>query len=823
MTMIRAANSIGTGSRNWRGLGLGSAMALVLALGACDRQSERVERAGEIYDGARRQIAEEVLGVEAARSALEAASPEGRAVAGRILSADEVLVSVASQESLFAVGAIVAKPIQLEEPMLAMAPAEPVVEEDASGLPVLAVDEAVAAEIAASIGEMPDEAAAGDNPDGLESAPAVTGRVRGLERLRTIELPEVEEIAAIETQEIEPLRKLGRVRTILKRDDGVEKGGDETAGDTPEEGTKPVRPVVGARPALPPLDPDVIREGALKRVEVAQEVRDLLSDETVAMAPALPPEEFFAQQRMAMRAQRMEVQQVAQSRMLDAMEEFGLSGTPMADASGVMVLQIGEDAVDPTQFTPERAPLRPDLPRFAKATREVDWGRDCESSGAKAAMKADQVLATNCMVLALEQTGEFEYVEKDFIFVQQFARKPKPTPPLGAVVMPNDPLVAKQWHLRPNGSGEGKSPGGSGFLDFWKTQGTQGSREVVVAVVDTGLQMSHPDINGSANLIQGYDFVSDPRMGNDGDGRDPDPNDPGDRCDLEDPFDQDSFHGTHVAGLVGAASTNNGKGIAGGAWNVSVVPVRAMGRCGGRLSDINEAIRWSAGIVPVVEADGTERWVEKPADIINLSLGLFERCPASLQDAIDTVTASGVIVVAAAGNARISTEFYAPGGCNNVISVAASDQRGVIAPYSNYGANVTLIAPGGDLTRDDDADGLPDGVLSTKLASNCTDPVTGAAMATCQYAYEQGTSMAAPNVSAALALLKARHPAKLPGELVDMLIAAVEPRTDLQCAGACTSYPGATPIPGQAGQCARPCGAGLLNLSRIGQAPGQPG
>ena len=110
----------------------------------------------------------------------------------------------------------------------------------------------------------------------------------------------------------------------------------------------------------------------------------------------------------------------------------------------------------------------------------------------------------------------------------------------------------------------------------------------------------------------------------------------------------------------------------------------------------------------------------------------------------------GVIVVSAAGNARVSTQFYAPGGCQNVITVAAGDARGQIAPYSNFGDNVTVIAPGGDLTRDDNGDGRPDGVLSTKAATNCYDPVTGEGVDTCFYAYEQGTSMAAPHVSAAL-------------------------------------------------------------------------
>jgi serine protease len=161
------------------------------------------------------------------------------------------------------------------------------------------------------------------------------------------------------------------------------------------------------------------------------------------------------------------------------------------------------------------------------------------------------------------------------------------------------------------------------------------------------------------------------------------------------------------------------------------------------------------------------------------------------------------------------TSFYAPAGCRNVLTVAASDARGQIAPYSNFGPEVALLAPGGDLTRDDNADGKPDGILSTKSASNCFDPVTGQGVETCFYAYEQGTSMAAPHVSAALALLKARDPSAGREEILATLKAALDPREDLQCAGPCSQYPGASAIEGSEGMCLRACGQGLLNLSRV--------
>jgi serine protease len=171
-------------------------------------------------------------------------------------------------------------------------------------------------------------------------------------------------------------------------------------------------------------------------------------------------------------------------------------------------------------------------------------------------------------------------------------RRPDLTAP--ALITPNDPLFGLQWHYKSQGTEAGQSAGGAGFVDFWTDQDSQGSSEVVVAVVDTGLQMDHPDIAGSANVVAGWDMVSDMDVANDGDSRDSDPNDPGDVCPARNVF-SNTYHGTHVAGIVGAGATNNADGIAGGAWNVKIVPVRALGKCGGKLSDINDAIRWAAG------------------------------------------------------------------------------------------------------------------------------------------------------------------------------------------------------------------------------------
>lgn len=499
------------------------------------------------------------------------------------------------------------------------------------------------------------------------------------------------------------------------------------------------------------------------------------------------------------------------------LEALGLSGVVTPSEGGQMRITIG---VNPTQYREGKLDLsKVNQMRALFAEQKGTAAAECATPDLEK-IKEDPVLATECVVKVLQDSGDYQYVEKDYIFTNQMLKKPTQPKPVTVISgAPNDPLFGLQWHFKDNGAANGQSAGGAGFSGFWSKAKDKGSRDVVVAVVDTGLQMNHPDIKGSPNLAPGFDMVSDPLMGNDGDGRDTDPNDPGDKCEPNDPKTSDTFHGTHVAGTIGVASTNNSAGVAGGNWDVTIVPVRALGRCGGKLSDINDAIRWAAGTVPGRGAGGVEIWNSNPADIINLSIGLFEPCPASMQAAINDATAAGAIVVAAAGNARVDVKYFAPGGCDNVISVAANDARGVLTPYSNYGAKVSIMAPGGDMSRDDDKDGRPDGVLSTKFSKNCIDPAKpGASVAQCYYSYENGTSMAAPHVSAALALLKAKYPSAVPSDLRSKLLSSSMPRTETQCSGKCSAYPGGTPIAGSPDMCFRPCGGKMLNLAN---APAQ--
>ena len=729
----------------------GTATAVgLILLAACDQQSERADRASGVVEAAIDQISGGEAGGER-RSAMKRASLVERALAGQIRS--EVEVDPETLRSRFAVGSIIAKPRELEM------------------VPLMAI----------------------------ESAPELV-----------MEAP----ISDIEVGEM-PTRDLGEAVIVGEELEIVNAPASDDPLMTVESG-EARRGIRVIRDNLPGLqgsdaDKDVVAEEGAVDPEADAPVIEEIQAPTRSIEARLPQ---IIQQRQEMKVARravlsersLTVQVDARTRMEEAMNKYGLVGEVELSRGGAMVIQL--DAVDPTQFSPEDA-AQAELPQMAYKLED-----GCPDTLDPQTIRRNAALATECVVQDLISSGEFEYVEKDFIFTNQFVRKPPETPTV-VFSAPDDPLWDLQWHFQNNGTEDGQSAGGAGFEDFWSRQTNQGSLDVVVAVVDTGLQLNHPDIVDSPNVAPGWDMVSDPRMGNDGDGRDSNPDDPGDLCDPSVPFAENSYHGTHVAGTIGAAATNNGAGVAGGAWNVTIVPVRALGKCGGRLSDINDAIRWAGGLVPAVDTDGSEVWNLNPADIINLSIGLFEYCPASLQDAIDAVTERGVTVVSAAGNARISTRFYAPGGCDNVISVAAGDARGQITPYSNYGDEVDVLAPGGDLTRDDNGDGRPDGVLSTKLSTDCYDPVTGDAVDNCYYAYEQGTSMAAPHVSAALALLQSKFPEKTGTDIQAMLLGALDARSPEQCAGDCSQYPGAVPIEGSDNLCMRPCGGGLLNLANI--------
>ncbi|MEW5681129.1 MAG: S8 family peptidase [Pseudomonadota bacterium] len=339
---------------------------------------------------------------------------------------------------------------------------------------------------------------------------------------------------------------------------------------------------------------------------------------------------------------------------------------------------------------------------------------------------------TQRMLELLAQDDEVERVEEDVM--------------LRATATPNDTQYSSQWHYY-------EATGGLRAPAAWDNATGQG---VVVAVLDTGYR-PHADLN--ANILPGYDMISDSFVGNDGNGRDSDARDAGDWTDAGEcgngyppSFQGSSWHGTHVAGTI-AAVTNNNNGVAGVAYNAKIVPVRVLGKCGGYTSDIADGIIWAAGgTVSGVPANAN------PADVINMSLGGGGACSSTTQNAINIARNNGAVVVIAAGNDNDNANNYNPGNCAGVVNVASTGRNGGRAYYSNYGTSIDVAAPGGAMNSAND----PNGVLST-YNTGTTTPGSDS------YGYSQGTSMAAPHVAGVAALIKQVKPSATPDQIEQIL------------------------------------------------------
>lgn len=292
---------------------------------------------------------------------------------------------------------------------------------------------------------------------------------------------------------------------------------------------------------------------------------------------------------------------------------------------------------------------------------------------------------------------------------------------------------------------------------------TTGSPDVVVAVVDTGVLLNHPDMQGQLT-DDGVDFISNIAMAADGDGADSNADDVGDSNGSR----PSSFHGTHVAATIAGAS-NNSIGIAGVAWDVKIMPLRALGVGGGSGYDINQAVRYAAGL-----SNDYNISPDKPADIINLSLG-GSGYNQSVQNTFNEIrNSTSTIVVAAAGNDGTNQLGY-PASYDNVISVSAVGLGKNLAPYSTWGSRVDIAAPGGNSSADLNGDGYVDGVLSARA-----DDSSGSIVMS--YSFLQGTSMAAPHVAGVLALMRSVNPDITAGQ-IDNMLATGELTDDLGSAG----------------------------------------
>ena len=323
---------------------------------------------------------------------------------------------------------------------------------------------------------------------------------------------------------------------------------------------------------------------------------------------------------------------------------------------------------------------------------------------------------------------------------------------LKIALTPNDPLYAYQWAL-----GAGPPENGDIRADLaWDRTLGQG---ILVAVLDTGIT-PHPDLAGQ--LVAGRDFITDLPTADDGDGRDADPTDPGDwnladQCDPVQGARNSSWHGTHMAGVV-AAAANNAEGVSGTAPAATVMPVRVLGHCGGFTSDVADAILWAAGgSVSGVPANPL------PVDVINMSLSGEEPCIAPLQSAIDYAVSQGVVVVASAGNDAYDAQAKAPANCNGVIVVGASNRTGDRTGYTNVGATLDLMAPGGSGGS---------GILSTHNTGTTT---IGAP----SYIQLSGTSPAAAHVSGIVALIQSIAPST--PESVEHILAGTTRPFSLPC------------------------------------------
>jgi serine protease len=346
---------------------------------------------------------------------------------------------------------------------------------------------------------------------------------------------------------------------------------------------------------------------------------------------------------------------------------------------------------------------------------------------------------------------------------------------------PNDPSFSYQWHMRP-GTGTVETIGtdttgyanygGSNASTAWVNYDGTG---VTVAEIDTGVTQ-HPDLN-LALADAGYDFITDAATsGRATDGRVPGGWDTGDwttvamNCQL---VENSSWHGTHVFGNIGEI-TNNGVGMTGVAPGSQVLPLRALGHCGGATSDIADAITWaSGGSVPNMPAN------PNPAQVISMSLGGPGTCEAT--DAFGTAIAGaisrGVTVVVAAGNNSQDAANFSPASCPGVITVSAVGITGKRAFYSNYGKGVSIAGPGGGIYANDDPTQTAEpnaGFVWSTLNSGTTVPANPI------YGSMAGTSQATPHVSGVVALMigavkAAGLPALTPVQIQEALIASARP------------------------------------------------
>jgi serine protease len=401
--------------------------------------------------------------------------------------------------------------------------------------------------------------------------------------------------------------------------------------------------------------------------------------------------------------------------------------------------------------------------------------------------------------------------------------------------LPNDPLfvptatASGQWYmLTPSSATPTSDAAATDAVSAWGI--TAGSSGTVIADIDSGIRFDHPDLlraGFGGRLLPGYDFVGQDLnssnsaplgtylVANDGDGWDPDPSDPGDWIDSTDlmntavfpskncSVENSSWHGTRVMGVLGAL-TNNDVGIAGMTWNPYLLPVRALGKCGGLDSDIIAGIMWSVGMTVFDDSGNPVPANPYPADIINLSLGgTGGSCPSDYASLVTQLAGMGVLVVASAGNESGPVDI--PGNCPGVLAVAGLRNVGTKVGYSSLGPEVGIGAPAGNCVNT--TAGAPClRSIDTTVNEGLTGP--GANGYTDQTNSNLGTSFSAPIVSGIAALMRAANANLTPPQLIARIkgsaTAFPQPAGLAQCVAGSSSSVECACTTGT-------CGAGMIN------------
>jgi serine protease len=454
---------------------------------------------------------------------------------------------------------------------------------------------------------------------------------------------------------------------------------------------------------------------------------------------------------------------------------------------------------------------------LSKQSRDQLTARIASRSGLKLALRREISESMVSTAVDLTQTTESAALER--LRADPAVEFAVPDRIRHAHATPNDPGFTGQWYLRAT------EVSAVNATAAWDRE--LGGAGIVVAVLDTGVTYDHPDLGRGdlgGRLLPGFDFVSSTLRGNDGDGRDAGPSDPGDwitDADKTDPtftncdVTGSSWHGTRVAGMIGAL-TNNSAGVSGLSWNSFILPVRVLGKCGGTDSDILAGMRWAAGLtIPGAVPNPT------PARVLNLSLGSTSACEQSYRTVIEELRARKVLVVISAGNE--GTVVSSPANCPGVASVAALRHAGSKVGFSNLGPEVTIGAPGGNCVN---INGGPC-LFSLDTTSNAGTQVLGAHIYTDQINSNLGTSFSAPIVSGIAALMLSRNSNLSTDQLLARLREGARPFptsiADDPTVQACHVPANTQDV--QLAQClctTTTCGAGMVNAANSVEAADRP-